>query len=452
MDKMNKRNNRIKLPKSDLSLRIVAITVTILFTLVMLYPLIYTLSNAAKDNEKIYDMPPKLFPDAANSLSVVIDYSDLNVTDPDELLDSIMKDNALAMFSIQSKLSKESIFEIKFYGTKDQKTIFYSRAHKMKLQMEKDFGTYRNAVVKSNVLTHGDRYINVNDSIGYEFDLQGLDQAPSVQDESQFNETLTSLFGGDFKTTGHFATSTINTKNMLLLESFVYYMKMPSFIYADNPLVAKFGFFMFGFNSIIVIGWAILAQVFLCSITAFVISRLLSPKTGQIVLLYFLGAMMIPFASIMLPQLIMYKDLGFYNNYMALMLPFLYPFGFYIYLFKGFFDQIPGSYFEAARLDGANNLFLYFKICMPLSKPIISLIALQTFISNWNDFFWAWMVTENQNLWTINVALYNLSINSNTKQNVIMGLSIVSITPVILLSILFSRQLKQSIVSSGVKG
>ena len=89
---------------------------------------------------------------------------------------------------------------------------------------------------------------------------------------------------------------------------------------------------------------------------------------------------------------------------------------------------------------------------MPLSKPIISLIALQTFIGNWNDFFWAWMVTEDQNLWTLNGALYNISNNVSTKQNALMGLAVVTITPVILLSILFSKQLKQSIVASGVKG
>ena len=59
----------------------------------------------------------------------------------------------------------------------------------------------------------------------------------------------------------------------------------------------------------------------------------------------------------MLPQLIMYREMGAYNNYAALLLPFLYPYGFYVYLYKGFFDQIPGSYFEAAKLDGAGSFY-----------------------------------------------------------------------------------------------
>lgn len=227
---------------------------------------------------------------------------------------------------------------------------------------------------------------------------------------------------------------------------------MPAYIYADSVRIVQLGFMNFVLNSVIVIGFAMVAQVFLCSISAFVISKELSPKAGRVVLLFFLGAMMIPFASIMLPQLLMYKRIGAYNNYAALLLPFLYPYGFYVYLYKGFFDKIPSSYFEAAALDGANSLYLYAKICLPLSKPIISLIALQTFIGYWNDFFWAWLVTEDQRLWTLNVALYNISNSTSTKQNAIMGLAVVIIKPVVLLSILFSKQLKQSIIVSGVKG
>ena len=83
-------------------------------------------------------------------------------------------------------------------------------------------------------------------------------------------------------------------------------------------------------------------------------------------------------------------------------------------MIKGFFDRIPGSYFEAARLDGASSFYLYTNICMPLSKPIIALIALQTFLGNWNDFFWAWMVTERQDLWTLNVALLFLFCRLNS--------------------------------------
>ncbi|MDQ6422987.1 carbohydrate ABC transporter permease [Paenibacillus sp. LHD-117] len=438
---------------ADKWLQIVAYVVTIGFVVLLLYPLLYTISNSAKDNVKIYDMPPSILPDRAQSMTVVVDYSKLGSVSEQDLLDAAMRDNALAMFSTGYELPRESIFEIQFYGVKDNKTVFYSRAHKMKLELIRDFGVYQGSVVKSDVLLHGDRYVRANNTIGYKFDPNGLDNKPKLSSlNDKYTTTLSGLFSEIYDLNGELTSTGVKTKNMLLLESFVYYLQMPSYVYSQNETIAEYGFLTFIFNTVVVIGWAIISQVFLCSISAFAISRLLSPKAGRYVLLYFLGAMMIPFASIMLPQLIMYKSMGSYNNYAALLLPFLYPFGFYVYLFKGFFDRIPNDYFEAARIDGASSFFLYAKIMMPLSKPIISLIALQTFIGNWNDFFWAWMVTENQSLWTLNVALYNLSMNGNTKQNFILGLSLVMIVPVILATALSSKQLKQSIMSSGVKG
>lgn len=449
--KKNKRT-KVRLSGSDLSLKIVAVAVTVVSLLLILFPFALTISNAMKDNTKIYDIPPKLLPDAANSMSVTVDYSGFSGTQ-EELLGQIQDDMVSTMFGVYTVLNRESIFEVKFYGTQDGKTIFYSRAHQAQLQLEKDYGIYEGTVLKNQTLLYKDKEQRAAQAIGFQFDPNGLSihAAPT-----EFQETAVTLleqvFEKKFKLHGQIQAASTQKHNLLLLESFAHYMKLPSYMYSRNETVAKYGFMTFVMNTVIVIGFAIIAQVLLCSLCGFVISRLLSPRAGKIMLLFFLGAQMIPFASIMLPQLIMYKNMGAYNNYTALLLPFLYPYGFYVYLFKGFFDKIPGSYFEAARLDGASNAYLYSRICMPLSKSIIALIALQTFLGNWNDFFWAWMVTERQDLWTLNVALYNISNNVSTKQNALMGISLVTILPVILICLAFSKQLKASIMSSGVKG
>ena len=376
----------------------------------------------------------------------------MEFTDDSQFKDTVLRDNILTMFGTNFKMADDSIMEIHVYGVKDGVTVFHSRAHQMKLQMERDYGVYKSTAIKSEVLLHGDRYVRAAESIGYEFDTAGIGKEPPQGLDNRFGETVASLLSEKYQTTGRLASVGDKVNNLLNLESFKYYLQMPAYIYPKSERIVKLGFMTFVLNSIIVIGFAMVAQVILCSVCAFVISRQLSERAGKAVLLFFLGGMMVPFASIMLPQLIMYREMGAYNNYAALLLPFLYPYGFYVYLYKGFFDQIPGSYFEAAKLDGAGSFYLYKRICMPLSKPIISLIALQTFIGNWNDFFWAWLVTEDQKLWTLNVALYNISNNAGTKQNALMGLAVVTVMPVILLSILFSKQLKQSIVASGVKG
>ena len=447
-----RNKNKIHYGKSERCLKIVAVVVSLLFAALMLYPMIFAVSSSMKDNSQIYEVPPKLLPGRANSVSLVFDYSGQEFESEEALKDQMMQDNVLAMFGTNFKLADQSIMEIQVYGTKDGKTLFHSRAHQMKLQMECDYGIYKRTAIKKEILLHDDRYIRACESIGYEFDADGIDKKVEEGLGNNFTEQVSSVLNEKYQTVGKLVSVGDKTKNFLNLESFKYYLDMPAYIYPQNERIAKMGFMTFVINSVIVIGFAMVAQVILCSVCAFVISRQLSKKAGKFVLMFFLGGMMIPFASIMLPQLIMYKEMGAYNNYAALLLPFLYPYGFYVYLYKGFFDQIPGSYFEAAALDGAGSWYLYTRICMPLSKPIISLIALQTFIGNWNDFFWAWLVTEDQNLWTLNVALYNISNNAETKQNALMGLAVVTITPVILLSLLFSRQLKQSIVASGVKG
>lgn len=452
MKRKKNRKNRIRCGKSERFLKIAAVTVSLLFAALMLYPLVFAVSSAMKDNSQIYKVPPKLLPGKANSVSFVLDYTGQEFQDAEEMKDQMLKDNVLVMFGTNFKFADQSIMEIHVYGTREGRTLFHSRAHQMKLQMECDYGIYKRTAIKKEILLHDDRYVRACESIGYEFDENGIDKVPEEGLVDDFQDQIAPVIQEKYTTAGTLVSIGNRTKNLLSLESFKYYLDMPAYIYPQSERVVKYGFLTFVMNSVIVIGFAMIAQVILCSVCAFVISRQLSQRAGKFVLMFFLGGMMIPFASIMLPQLIMYREMGAYNNYAALLLPFLYPYGFYVYLYKGFFDQIPGSYFEAAALDGAGSWYLYSRICMPLSKPIISLIALQTFIGNWNDFFWAWLVTEDQNLWTLNVALYNISNNAGTKQNALMGLAVVTITPVILLSILFSRQLKQSIAASGVKG
>lgn len=452
MKRKKNRKNRIRCGKSERFLKIVAVTVSLLFAALMLYPLVFAVSSAMKDNSQIYKVPPKLLPGKANSVSFVLDYTGQEFQNAEEMKDQMLKDNVLVMFGTNFKFADQSIMEIHVYGTREGRTLFHSRAHQMKLQMECDYGIYKRTAIKKEILLHDDRYVRACESIGYEFDEKGIDKVPEEGLADDFQDQIAPVIQEKYTTAGTLVSIGNRTKNLLSLESFKYYLDMPAYIYPQSERVVKYGFLTFVMNSVIVIGFAMIAQVILCSVCAFVISRQLSQRAGKFVLMFFLGGMMIPFASIMLPQLIMYREMGAYNNYAALLLPFLYPYGFYVYLYKGFFDQIPGSYFEAAALDGAGSWYLYSRICMPLSKPIISLIALQTFIGNWNDFFWAWLVTEDQNLWTLNVALYNISNNAGTKQNALMGLAVVTITPVILLSILFSRQLKQSIAASGVKG
>ena len=86
------KRTKKKLGRSERKLKIVAVVVSLLFAVLMLYPMIFAVSSAMKDNSKIYEVPPKLLPDAANSLSVVLDYSEQNGSE-ENLKDQMMQDS-----------------------------------------------------------------------------------------------------------------------------------------------------------------------------------------------------------------------------------------------------------------------------------------------------------------------------------------------------------------------
>lgn len=430
--------------------------IAIFFSLLILYPLLYIMANAMKDSSRIYDVPPGLLPNPAQSLSVYVDYSDYAHLSEEDLLGKIQQDHVITTMGIvaDSKIAKESVFEVKFYGMMGDINLYYAREHRTMLDLEKDNGIFKGVFISQNTVTHGDRVGNAIAALGYDYNPQGLEEeaAPSLVDESTVSLLVQSMLEKDFQLEGTYLGTAQHTDNWLLLESFIHYTKLPSYIYSRNPIIAQYSFGAFFFNTVLVIGFAILCQATLCAITAFSLSKLLPPRTANFMLLFFLASTMIPFVAIMVSQLDMFISMGLYDNYAAILLPHLLPYGFFVYLYKGFFDNIPDSLFEAARIDGASDLFLFTSICMPLSKPIVSVIALQTFLSNWNDFFWAWLVTERQELWTLNVALYNISKVNSVKPNFIMGLSVLTIVPVLILTVLFSNQIKDNIASAGVKG
>ncbi len=429
-----------------------AYAISIFFSVLIIFPLLYILSNSMKDSAKVYDLPPKLIPDSAQSLSVQVNYDAYKDLSDEELLTMMQQDQIITLISTVNEMQRDSIFEIKFYGTMDGKVVYYSRDHRTEIDMERDNGAFKGVAVSTKTLLHGDRWQKAIKRFGYEFDRNGLDKGACTEFQHEIRNQNVEEVLTAYTLHGTVQGTKFKTNNWLLLESFVHYFKLPSYIYSRNETIAKYNFLPFFFNTALVLLCAVVCQVTICALCAYPISRLLPRRAGNLMLLFFLGTTMIPFVAIMIPQLTMFKKLGFYDNYFALLLPHVLPAGFYVYMYKGFFDNLPGELLEAATIDGAGNFYVFSKICMPLSKPIISIIGLQTFLANWNDFFWAWMVTERQDLWTLNVALYNISKISSVKPNFIMGLSVLTIVPVLLITVFFSNQIKESIAAAGIKG
>ena len=186
---------------SDRTLKICAVVLSLMFAALMLYPFIFAVSGSMKNNSEIYEVPPKLLPSSANSVSLVADYSDIEGSE-EELKDLMQQDSVLAMFGINYKMGDQSIMEVQFYGTRDGKTVFHSRAHQMKLQMECDYGIFTRSAIKKEVILHGDRYLRASESLGYEFDLNGISKECPEGLGSYFKESVTELINEKYPLTG----------------------------------------------------------------------------------------------------------------------------------------------------------------------------------------------------------------------------------------------------------
>ncbi len=159
------------------------------------------------------------------------------------------------------------------------------------------------------------------------------------------------------------------------------------------------------FNSLFVVSVAAVATVFLASLSGYVFARLNFPGKN---ILYFLviSLMMIPAILTLTPLYKLMQDLHLTNTWWALILPWISSgqvFG--ILLCRTFLSEQPAELFEAARIDGANELRAYYSLALPLAKPVIATLAIMNTIAFYNDFIWPLMVIDNNSLQVITVAV-----------------------------------------------
>ncbi len=126
---------------------------------------------------------------------------------------------------------------------------------------------------------------------------------------------------------------------------------------------------------------------------------------------------------------------------------------FNIFLFRNFFNGIPNDYLEAAKIDGCSNLSAFFKIILPLSKPIISVVTIFSVIGSWGSFFWPYLILGNTSKEPISIMLFNLtSTNSPFQANEQMLIMMLACIPAIIVYAIFSKQILGGLNMSGIKG
>ncbi len=159
-------------------------------------------------------------------------------------------------------------------------------------------------------------------------------------------------------------------------------------------------------NTIILVVLSVGGALIVNPLAAYALSRY-KMRSSFHILLFFLATIAFPAEVTMIPVFLQLKEFNLLNTFGALVLPGLAN-GFSIFLLKGFFDSLPRELYEAAELDGASELVTFWNITMNLSKPILAVIALSTFVGAYGTFFYALILAPDPAMWTVMVYVYQL--------------------------------------------
>ncbi|ABV32605.1 MULTISPECIES: carbohydrate ABC transporter permease [Pseudothermotoga] len=202
-------------------------------------------------------------------------------------------------------------------------------------------------------------------------------------------------------------------------------------------------------NSAIVSTGSVVGNLFFCSMVAYAFARK-NFRFKELLFSLILGTMMIPPQVTIIPTFILMKKLGFIDTYWALILPNLVtPFG--IFLMRQYIEQLPVELDQAAFVDGATDFQIFRYIILPLSKPALSVLGINTFVLTWNDVFYPLILTTSREMRTVQIglALYQ-KLNVFTWPS-LMAASAIAGLPIILMFLIFEKRIISGILEGAIK-
>jgi multiple sugar transport system permease protein len=202
-------------------------------------------------------------------------------------------------------------------------------------------------------------------------------------------------------------------------------------------------------NSLIIATLQTLGALFFCTLAGYAFAKHRFPGKNLLFLIL-LSTMMIPGAVLLVPSFLLYRDLGWLDTWAPLIVPGLGG-AFGVFLARQFIQKIPDSLIECARLEGCSEPRIYFKMVLPLSKPLLATLGILTFLGSWNSFLGPLIILLNEKLYTLPLVVSMLQGRFPGQDNMQMAGALISIVPVLILFFFFQRQIIQSLAASGMK-
>jgi multiple sugar transport system permease protein len=208
-------------------------------------------------------------------------------------------------------------------------------------------------------------------------------------------------------------------------------------------------FIRFLWNTFFVSAVVTIIALIFHSMAGYALARLRFPGRDAIFLAMF-ATFLISQPVIIVPLFILARTLHLLDSYAGLIVPSIFN-AFGIFLLRQFYLGVPRELEEAALIDGAGYFRIWRSIILPLSRPILSALAILFFLANWNSFLWPLTIISDQDLWMVQVAIANFHQQYNGSWNYIMAASTVVALPTIVMFVIFQKRIVESIKTSGVK-
>jgi multiple sugar transport system permease protein len=226
----------------------------------------------------------------------------------------------------------------------------------------------------------------------------------------------------------------------------------PETVTTENyqQLFTQLDFPTFFMNSAIVAVTVAAGNMVFCAMLGYALAKLHFPGK-KVVFALVLGTLMIPGVVTFIPLFVLTTNIGLANSLPGMILPFLAgPFG--VFLMRQYILSLPDELIQAARVDGASELRIFFSVIMPLCGPAVATLGVLTFLTSWNNFLWPLVIATDESKYTLPVALALYAVGQNaTKYGLLLAGSVVVVVPVLVVFLVLQRQIMQGIAMTGIK-
>ena len=220
---------------------------------------------------------------------------------------------------------------------------------------------------------------------------------------------------------------------------------LENFIY----VLTEVPFVRYLFNSFVVSAAVTFVALWFHTMAGYALARLRFPGREAIFLAIF-STFLVSLPVIIVPLFILVRAMGMLDSYAGLIVPAIFN-AFGIFLLRQYYLSLPRELEEAAIIDGAGYWRIYWSVILPLSRPIIASLAILFFLANWNSFLWPLTVTNSKDLWVVQVGIASFRSQYASSWQYIMAASTIVAAPMLVIFVIFQKQIMESIKTSGLK-